>query len=204
MQYFLIHGYGKALDIQEPDIPENGGFYIFDNEITQNQAYPYIWAEPVQRNFLTPYNLIAQIQLYYRERYKTEDTKEHQRLYQELESQKPKTIIAHSSGARLLVNYLVDYKLPPSVQTIIFVQADISREELDLANLPNQAKFINFWCWWDPALITSTLLNKYIPIGLCPPEPKYSQFYPLYKLPNPHQNIWKDNKFKQIIEETII
>lgn len=204
MQYFLIHGYGKALDIQEPTIPANGGFYIFDNEITQKQAYPYIWAEPVKRNFLTPYNLIAQIQLYYRERYKTEQHSEHQRLYQELEAQKPKIIIAHSSGARLLVKYLATYKLPQSVKQIIFVQADISREELNSANLPTQAKFINFWCWWDPALITSTLLNRYIPIGLYPPQRQNSKFYPLYKLPNPHQDIWKDNKFKQAIEETII
>ena len=203
MQYFLIHGYGKALDIQEPDIPKNGGFYIFDNEITKRQAYPYIWAEPVQRNFLTPYNLIAQIQLYYRERYKTEDTKEHQRLKQELSTHKPKTIIAHSSGARLLVNYLIYYKLPKSVQSIIFVQADISREELNLANLPIQAKFINFWCWWDPALITSTLLNRYIPIGLYPPQRQESKFYPLHNLPNPHQDIWRDHQFKQVIEDII-
>ena len=204
MQYFLIHGYGKALDIQEPNIPENGGFYIFDNEITKRQAYPYIWAETVQRNFLTPYNLIAQIQLYYRERYKAEDIREHQKLNQALSSQKPKIIIAHSSGARLLVKYLATYTLPKSVKQIIFVQADISKTELQVNPIPAQIQFTNFWCYWDPALITSMLLNRYIPIGLYPPEPQYSQFYPLYKLPNPHQNIWKDHKFKQIIAQTII
>lgn len=204
MQYFLIHGYGKALDIQESNIPENGGFYIFDNEITENKAYPYIWAETVQRNFLTPYNLIAQIQLYYRERHKAEDIKEHQRLQQELTAQKPKIIIAHSSGARLLVKYLATYTLPKSVKQIIFVQADISKTELQTNPIPSQIQFTNFWCYWDPALITSMLLNRYIPIGLYPPEPKHSRFYPLYKLPNPHQNIWKDHKFKQIIAQTII
>ena len=203
MQYFLIHGYGKALDIQEPNIPANGGFYIFDTEISTQQAYPYIWAEDVKRNQFTPYNLIAQLQLYYKEKDKTQNPAEHQRLKQELSTHKPKTIIAHSSGARLLVNYLIYYKLPKSVQSIIFVQADISREELNLANLPIQAKFINFWCWWDPALITSTLLNRYIPIGLYPPQRQESKFYPLHNLPNPHQDIWRDHQFKQAIEDII-
>jgi hypothetical protein len=204
MQYFLIHGYGKALDIQEPNIPTNGGFYIFDTEISNQKAYPYIWAEEIVRNRLTPYNLITQLQLYYKERAKTHNPAEHQRLKQELSKHKPKTIIAHSSGARLLVNYLVDYQLPPSVQIIIFVQADISKRELDSANLPtNKVKLINFWCWWDPALITSTLLNRYIPIGLYPPQRQDSKFYPLHNLPNPHQDIWRDNKFKAVINTLI-
>jgi hypothetical protein len=151
----------------------------------------------------TPYNLITQLQLYYKERDKTQNPAEHQRLKQELFKQQPKIIIAHSSGARLLIKYLVDYRLPPSVQSIIFVQADISREELTSANLPTQVKFINFWCWWDPALITSTLLNRYIPIGLYPPQRQDSKFYPLYKLPNPHQDIWRDYQFKQAIEDIL-
>jgi len=99
MQYFLIHGYGKALDIQEPTIPANGGFYIFDTEISNQQAYPYIWAEAVKRNKFTPYNLITQLQLYYKERVKTQNPAEYQRLKQELFKHKPKIIIAHSSGA---------------------------------------------------------------------------------------------------------
>jgi hypothetical protein len=99
MQYLLIHGYGKALDIQEPNIPANGGFYIFDTEISTQQAYPYIWAEAVKRNKFTPYNLITQLQLYYKERVKTQNPAEYQRLKQELFKHKPKIIIAHSSGA---------------------------------------------------------------------------------------------------------
>ncbi|MEX0598808.1 MAG: hypothetical protein WD512_20155 [Candidatus Paceibacterota bacterium] len=203
MQYFLIHGYGKALDIQEPNIPANGGFYIFDTEISNQQAYPYIWAEEIKRNRFTPYNLIIQLQLYYKERAKSQDSKECQKLNYQLSKYNPKTIIAHSSGARLLVNYLVDYKLPSSVQNIIFVQADISRRELDSAKISSKINFINFWCWWDPALITSTLLNRCIPIGLYSSQLPQAKFYPLHHLPNPHQDIWRDHKFKQVIEDIL-
>lgn len=203
MQYFLIHGYGKALDIQEPTIPANGGFYIFDTDISTKQAYPYIWAEEIKRNKFTPYNLITQLQLYYKERAKTQNPAEHQRLKQELSKYKPKTIIAHSSGVRLLVNYLASYTLPESVQSIIFVQADISRRELDTSKIPSKTKLISFWCWWDPALISSTLLNRYIPIGLYPSQLPQSIFYPLHNLPNPHQDIWRDQQFKQAIEDIL-
>lgn len=68
MKYFLIHGYGKSLDIREKIIPSNLGFYIFDKEIKNKEAYVFNWAIDNSKNFLTKINLLSQLKLYYKER----------------------------------------------------------------------------------------------------------------------------------------
>jgi pimeloyl-ACP methyl ester carboxylesterase len=201
MKYFLIHGYGKALDLFEHSIPSNGGFYIFDEEITREEAYVHHWAEQIERRRLTALNPFTQLKLYYQERVKTESPAEIKRLHDTLQEKQPIIIITHSSGARLLMNYLKSYSLPESVQKVILVQADISQKEWLACPLPTQVEWRNFWCWWDQALITSMIVNQYIPMGLYTRDHTYSQFYPLRMLPNPHQDIWRDKKFKQILEK---
>lgn len=200
MKYFLIHGYGKALDLFDSRISANGGFYIFDEEITRKEAYPYIWAIAVDRKRLSHLNPFAQLQLYYEERKKASAKEELKKLYDSLEKNQPKIIIAHSTGARLIMNYLDQYSFPRSVQRLIFVQADISEFEWQKAALPPKIRLHNFWCWWDQALVSSMILNRYLPMGLYSQKP-YSQFYPLRMLPNPHQDIWRDEKFKEIIKK---
>jgi hypothetical protein len=201
MKYFLIHGYGKALDLFEQDVTENGGFYIFDEEIAKGSAYVHHWAEKIERRRYSALNPITQLRLYHLERSKTERSQEHERLFQSFLEKQPSIIITHSSGARLLLNYLKTYKLPDSVKKIILVQADISQTEWESCRLPTQVEWRNYWCWWDQALITSMILNQYIPMGLFTRDHICSQFYPLRMLPNPHQDIWRDKKFKQILDK---
>lgn len=201
MKYFLIHGYGKALDLFESVIPANGGFDIFDEEIALGEAYVHHWAEQIERRRLTAWSPLTQLKLYYQERIKTQSPAEHERLYQVLTDGEPKVIITHSSGARLLMNYLKSYSLPESVKKVILVQADISPKEWQECNLPPEVAYKNFWCWWDQALISSMILNRYIPWGLYSNDRTYSQFYALRMLPNPHQDIWRDRKFKEIIKK---
>lgn len=201
MKYFLIHGYGKALDLFEHGIPSNGGFYIFDEDIARKEAYVHHWAEQIERRKLTAWSPLIQLKLYYQERRKTESPAEHERLHQMLTEKQPKIIITHSSGARLLMNYLQMYNLPESVRRIILVQADLSEKEWQSCNLPAQITCRNFWCWWDQALVSSMILNRYIPWGLYSSDRTYSQFHALRMLPNPHQDIWRDLKFKQLLEK---
>jgi pimeloyl-ACP methyl ester carboxylesterase len=200
MKYFLIHGYGKSLDLFDSKIPANGGFDIFDEEIAHKEAYPYIWAITVDRKRLSHLNPFAQLQLYYAERKKASSDKELKKLYASLEKNQPKIIIAHSTGARLIMNYLKQHSLPRSVESLVFVQADISEREWQKVALPLRIRFHSFWCWWDQALISSMILNRYLPMGLYSQKP-YSRFYPLRMLPNPHQDIWRDEKFKQLLQK---
>jgi len=198
MKYFLIHGYGLALSVTEKSIPKNGGFYSFDEEIGINEAYAYVWAKEVKRGRFTPFNLWKQLKLYYEERKISESETESDRLRLSLIKTSPQVIVAHSSGARLVLSYLRKHSLPASVEGLVFVQADISPREWGDVRLPSSIKFLNFWCWWDQSLLVSMILNRYIPLGLFS-KTKFSRFYPFNQLPNPHQDICKDMKFKKIL-----
>jgi len=200
-KYFLIHGYGKALDIGEPNIPLNGGFYTFDTEISAGEAYPFLWAYPYPRSWWKPYSLYHQLHLYYIERQRSETKELHSWLCQEIQEQQPSIIIAHSLGAHMLMSMMQMHSLPNSVKHIILVQADTHL-------LPSKNRDItiyNFYCWWDIALLSSTILHKKIPHGLRAVSVKGIQthFQGLYKGWNLHQDIWRDTGYKEKIMRKI-
>ncbi len=193
-KYFLIHGYGQALIVGMPSIPQNGGFYTFDQEIHSGNAYPFVWALTYPRGQFTALSLIHQWRLYRQEQQYIQTIELQNRLYNELLEQQPQVIIAHSMGAQLLCNTLSTYTLPTSVQCIIFVQADVHRWDASQVSIP----ILNLYCWWDIALWSSSLLKLKTPYGLIPPQNQQIQSYfrGLYRGWNKHQDIWRDERYK--------
>lgn len=198
-KYFLIHGYGKALDIGESSIPQNAGFYTFDTEITQEEAYPFVWSLEYPRKRLRPFLPQHQLRLYFRERSATESLDLQMKLREDIDTQQPQIIIAHSLGARLLHSTLLDkdYILPPSVSHILLCQADIPQWKYQ----SNKISVHSFYCWWDIALWSSASLSLSIPIGLFPlkQDEVHHWFRGLYRGWNLHQDIWRDGSYKKDI-----
>ena len=200
MKRFLIHGYGKSLDISESEIPANGGFYIFDAELSSGDARAFLWAVPWSRKWLAPWNPWAQLQLYRAERKEIQKDALLERLGQELREFQPDQVICHSMGAQLLVNYVERYGLPESVRSVVFVQADVARTEV-LPVIPH-VSWSNYWCWWDSALWISAVLNLRFPCGLLGSDDKMvtNHFFGLSKGPNLHQDVWRDERLYQQLE----
>jgi hypothetical protein len=67
-------------------------------------------------------------------------------------------------GSYLFWKYLDKYKEPASIK-IVFVQADMADDTKFPLNIEN-ISFLNMFCPWDPALLTSWALHKYRPAGL--------------------------------------
>ncbi len=200
-KYFLIHGFGKALDLGEPEIPTNGGFYTFDTELETGEAYAFVWAQEYSRKWLNPLNLYQQLRLYYLERALTDSELLQSRLIQELLDYQPEVIIAHSLGARLLSNALDqnNASLPSSVQRIILCQADIP----EWTYVRESLQIDSYHCWWDIALWSSVVLSQKIPLGLFSNSQSQvqSHFRGLYRGWNLHQDIWRDERYKEDIFE---
>lgn len=198
-KYFLIHGYGKALDLGESCIPANGGFYTFDPEIERGEAYAFVWSVEYPRSGWKPWILSHQQKLYFLEQRATESEDLQRRLMREIEEQKPTVIIAHSLGARLLHTALIrgEWQLPPSVERIVLCQADVPQWTYQGENLIVEV----YHCWWDIALWSSAFLNRRVSIGLLPNRQSsvQSRFRGLYRGWNLHQDIWRDEKYKRDI-----
>jgi len=205
MKYFLIHGYGKSLDIREDSIPDNLGFYIFDNEIRNQEAYVFKWAITDHRNFFSKINLFSQVNLYHKERDRISDLFWQQRLFDQMNLNKPEIIICHSMGCKFFINTIQKYKLIPSIKKVVFVLADISQEDNLNILLKKEIDFINIYCFWDNALISSMIINLYKPIGLfgIKKNDDNNLFWKLNYGVNLHQDIWRDDNFKIRLDELI-
>ncbi len=195
-KYFLIHGYGKALDLAEPTIPTNGGFYSFDREIHSGEAYPFVWSLEYPRHWWTPWSVYHQWKLYRLEQQYVESHQLHKRLIQQLIDTQPRVIIAHSMGTKLLHNALKynSQALPSSVKYIVLCQADLIQWDVCIKGV----QVISMHCWWDLSLWCSTLLSGTIPLGLMESPKSRTQdcFRGLYHGYNLHKDIWKDQKYK--------
>lgn len=202
MKYYLIHGYGRALNFSEKEVPANMGFYIFDEELKSGQAKVFDWAIRVKRNFWSLYNPVTQIRLYYKEKKKAEYKSLQSQLWQNLQKDNPEIVICHSLGCQLFLNTIKNFGSLESIKKVIFVFADLPNNQ-KLENL--KTELINFYCYWDNALLASSLLNLYLPLGLLGAKDTEVKnvFYKLTKGPNLHQQIWRDNNFKMNLLKNI-
>lgn len=205
MKYFLIHGYGKSLDIREKKIPKNLGFYIFDYEIYNKEAYVFNWAINNHRSFFSKINIISQVKLYYQEKARIKKTIWQKKLFDEINELKPEIIICHSMGSKFFLDTITNYGLNKSIKKIIFVLADIPQNTNFTILLNNNIKFVNIYCFWDNALLSSMLINQYMPIGLfgIKNSKETNLFWNLNYGINLHQDIWRDPTFKINLEKVI-
>jgi hypothetical protein len=200
MKCYLLHGYGLALSVGYKTVPSNCGFEIFEKEIEKGDVRVFDWAMRYPRTKFSSYNLVEQYKLYRQEQKWIEDAGLQEKVWRDMTKFQPEVVICHSTGCRLFWNLYQKFGELESVKLVIFVQADMPmQKEL----LEVDFKLINIHCVWDQALVSSTVINKYIPIGLSGGEGLKNIFWPLTKGPNPHQDVWRDAKFKfKLLEVT--
>jgi len=180
----LVHGYGigKIAPQLIKEAGVTGGFDGFRESVEKGDAFVFRWDVKVRCKIWDFINPIAEYNLYKRERKLAESTDIHAIFHTFLLEHAPKTIVCHSLGCYLLLNYLRKYDLPHSVTRVVFVQADLSRSAESIDKLSEKhIALINYYCPWDYVLLSSVLFNKYIPAGLFGLSGSYvfNKFHPL-------------------------
>ncbi|MFA6018226.1 MAG: alpha/beta hydrolase [Patescibacteria group bacterium] len=206
----LIHGYATKLkaSIFKSPYSDDEGFTAFHNSIDSGEIDVFHWGIPRSLSFIQALNPFSYLSLYQEEELRTKSSEIQQKLFNTIESSKIEKVICHSMGCRLLLQTINAIGLPGSVQSIIFLQADIDgNATISNSNIANRLSqktltLKNFHCFWDPTLLISSLLHKNIRIGLRSwnqPNIK-NQLFPLLRLPNLHMNPLRN---KQTVEKIL-
>lgn len=209
MKYVLIHGYGVGLQYSffKKAEGDNAGFGAFDDLILSGEAKVFRWDIPRKLHLMETINPIVNVRHYKKELDKARSKETHQALQQVLDDTKPDTIICHSAGSFLLYSYLETYTLPSSVTKIVFIQSNIARNcpipEYLISKLnQKQITMLNLYCYWDQALWSLFLVDRYIALGLWGSKNPLIQniFFPLYKRLNLHTSSINDKNVLRVIE----
>jgi hypothetical protein len=210
MDYLLLHGYGVGAKYANFHDAEglNGGFGAFDKLILEDKAKVFRWDIPRSFTFWEFINPFKSLDLYHKEIDKSQNIDTHKPLQKELFDLLPHTIVCHSMGTLLLINYLEHFDLPSSVTKIVFIQGSIAnstRLPVNLQHLVESKKItlLNLFCPWDQALLTVLLLNRTVTIGLTGYKNPLVKniFFPLYKRLNLHTSSINDPNLINRIEK---
>jgi hypothetical protein len=196
-EILLIHGYGAGIKVPKINF-EYGKDMRFDafKELVENgSTEAFGWSETLiwsLRQYLNPFE---HLKLFEKEKEKIENAEMMQDLADFVSQKNYKTVVAHSLGCYLLLEYLKTHQLPPSVQKIIFVQACIPKKYIvseSTKNKLNSLKVLNLWCPWDNALLAYFLTSGSLTHGLTGFRKKdlniQDKFFPLYKRMNLHRS----------------
>lgn len=204
----LIHGFAQGVDFNPFKKPKKNEqiFPIFKIEIRQKQAIVFDWAMDWQVNCFDYLGSKNFHKLYFKEREKATDDNTLETLNRLITKQNPNLILAHSMGCFLLLNHFCKYQVNPNLTKICLVQADINQDYflskfLQERVIKKQLEIINLYCWWDPALIYSSVLHKKLRAGLIGWRQVgiKNKFLPLLDLPNPHEGILSNRKLVKIL-----
>lgn len=199
----LIHGYGTNIEsaFAKPR-GKSAGFYAFSDLLIRGQAELFRWDVPFRPQFPDTINPFALLNMYKQEQKELTNPSLFKRLDQTIHQHKTESIITNSMGGELLITYLKDHPLPPSVKRIITIQSDMQqRFELDSSvkkRLENNTLiWENYWCWWDQALFASGFLNRSGRAGVSGTRVKgiKNKFYPLIRNGNLHISSIIDPEF---------
>lgn len=205
MSLLLIHGFASGLRI--PGIRDRrgkeAGFDVFAKEISDGTAHVFHWA--IEEDVPAPHVINPRYyeKIYLAEQKKAYSIETRRALSDLLKKTKPSTILCHSFGCALLLNFLAHDPLPTSVRTIIFVQADLPSDAAIPLTLPRTIRLFNLFCVWDPTLLWSAIYHRKWragQIGLKYPRVKNINL-PLKKMPNLHAQILADERLKRMIEK---
>jgi len=206
MKTLLLHGYATKLhaSIFRKPLPDHEGFAGLQNEIARDEIAVFRWGIDRSLSFAQSLNPFSYLTLYRDEERLTESHDLQQKLFETIASSKTERVICHSMGCRLLLNTINTIGLPVSVKSIIFLQADIdSHAEL---LLPTSYRLVqNYFCFWDPSLIASSILHRNFRIGM--QSWKYpgvnNHFFPLLRPMNLHMSPLRDRKFAKKLLDSI-
>jgi len=205
----LIHGFGQAahffpfrnIKMDEEIFP------VFTKEIQQKNAVVFNWAHNWPMNFNSFLGAKSFQKLYFIEREIAKSRATLQKLEKLIEANNPSVIVAHSMGCFLLLEYFKNHKPNKNLKKICFIQADISNESdipknLKTAVQQQKLAIINAYCYWDQALLYSSILHKKPRAGLTgwKHENVENRFVALLDFPNPHEDILRNKKVKKLID----
>lgn len=209
MKIVIIHGYAADMEMgwSRPSLGYDAGFRAFRPLLDSGEAVMFRWGEHICFSAIHYINPFAHLRVYRTEKNKAVSDKLQREFSEFLDRERPDTLVCHSMGSYLLVNYINKYGLPDFIKKIIFVQADIpartaiSRHDIIRRAEKKELYIYNYHCWWDITLISSMVLNGYIPLGLTRSKAGYvnSRFFPLYRTINLHQSSMNDKKFIELI-----
>jgi Serine hydrolase len=194
-RYLLIHGFGVGVQysVFAKAHNDNCGFLAFDQMLRSGQAKAFNWRISKKFNILQTLNPLNSLQHYFQERSKSKQMQYHDQLDKIMKEYQPDTVVCHSMGCLFLLNFLERNTLSKSVTEIIFSQADIDKQHVIPLNLQalfekNEVNLINYYCFWDNALLSSSIVNFSIRSGQVGWWPKNqngkiaNKFYPLYPI----------------------
>jgi hypothetical protein len=202
----FIHGYGKSLDPENKQSGSNCGFHIYSEEILRKQHVAFDWSHKKEYSPLAKLNPLAHLRLYQHERRLAHSEQTQRALYDYLQAQSVQAVICHSLGAQLTLNTFAQYSIPPTLHKIILVAADIAHtDRLHFADSCASVQLTNIYCPWDPALITSLCMHQRVPAGLTGLRHLSVKniLYPYHTGINLHQDIWRDRRFKGVLQKLI-
>ncbi len=182
----LIHGYGTGNPVYNKK-ERYYQFLGFKKLIDSGEAAVFEWFKKEDYHNFEFINPVHHFLIYRKEKVLADEKKTFESLRQTLKINKPKTIICHSMGSLLLLNYLKHSDLPEFVEKVIFIQADVPRNfmmpgDIEKRLKKHQLTWENYYCHWDFALIASLFINMYIPAGLVGTSSRLikNRFYPLH------------------------
>lgn len=204
MKTLLVHGYATKLQASffRKPLGENEGFEAYKKRVSFKEAFVFHWGKFVDLPLILAMNPLSYLRLY-REEESLALAKETQRqLFETIERLGAEQIIAHSMGARLLIEMMNDLGIPNSISSIIFLQADIDEgqritNQNILDRIESKTLIIqNYHCFWDPTLLLSSIIHKKHRAGIRGWTQGGVQniFSPLTRLPNLHTSHLHDRE----------
>lgn len=209
----LIHGFatGIGYSVFRPARGEDAGFSAFRSDIESGDAKAFRWDIKENASFFQSLNPFYTWDVYRREKKTARDPETFQHLVDFFSRGQPKTIICHSMGCSLLVEYLKHKKLPMSVRHVIFNQADVPASgttfpaEIELRIRQKNLFITNTYCPWDPSLWCSMLIGGSLKAGLVGfrhPLVK-NHMFPLFRSLNLHMSALRDEGFRDLARSTL-
>lgn len=211
-QIVLIHGFatGIRFSIFRKAHGADAGFSAFQEDVNFGDAKAFRWDIKEDASFLQSLNPYYPWGVYRREKAIVENRKTHEALARFLANETPRTIVCHSMGARLMIEYLKHEPLPSSVRCIILNQADVAPADLELSRelmermRQGNLQFINTFCPWDPSLWYSRAFHgpRAGLVGLSRNDVQ-NKFFPLVKPVNLHTAAIRSHRFRDLIEKLL-
>jgi len=195
----LIHGYAVRLTspVVRRGLGETAGFQAFAPDVSSGAAAVFRWGLVKEVPWPALLDPVAQRRFYRDELAAALSPATQARLREFLEREKPSIIVVHSMGATLLHAYARAHGLPPSVRSVVMVQADLPWNA-DLKSFPGVR---NLYCPWDPTLIVSSLLSwrRRAGLGPVPGDSVTNHLFPADHLPNLHTSALRDPRLREIV-----
>lgn len=143
----------------------------------------FLWGCYMKPDWLTFLNPLTYLYLYRKEQKLTQSPELQQELLKTIRDGSYEIVIGHSMWTALLLNTLQSYWAPPTLQKIITIQSDLDKNvsvtNKELLNKFSNKEIVwdNYYNFWDPQLLISTVVNGKGRLGLASSNHQYIQHY---------------------------